>query len=77
MYICYRHKLLSRSGPVLYKFDHVYPAGKDAPITVILYAQLGTAGFKEFHNKLRDLAHSGKITYVSRHYMQVCCTWLL
>ncbi|XP_045201595.2 UDP-glucose:glycoprotein glucosyltransferase 1-like isoform X2 [Mercenaria mercenaria] len=60
----------SRSGPALFKFDHVYPSGKDSPVTVILYAQLGTAGFKKFHNKLVEMSSAGKISYIYRHYIQ-------
>lgn len=63
--------LFFRPGPTLFKFDHVFPAGKDAPVTVILYAQLGTEGFKEFHDKLVELAVKGEVVYVYRHYMQV------
>lgn len=60
----------SRDGPALFKFDHVYPSGKDSTVTVILYAQLGTAGFKKFHGRLVDMSNSGKISYVYRHYIQ-------
>ena len=40
-------------------------------MTVILYAQLGTAGFKKFHNKLVELSATGKLSYVYRHYIMV------
>ena len=60
-----------REGPTVFKFDHVYPVGRGSDVTVVLYAQLGSAGFKEFHDKLTGLTSSGKISYVYRHYMQV------
>ena len=66
-----------RDGPALFKFDHVYPSGKASPVTVILYAQLGTAGFKKFHNKLVELSSTGKLSYVYRHYIMVGNTFIL
>lgn len=40
-------------------------------MTVILYAQLGTTGFKKFHTRLVEMSGAGKIAYVYRHYIQV------
>ncbi|XP_060561389.1 UDP-glucose:glycoprotein glucosyltransferase 1-like, partial [Ruditapes philippinarum] len=60
----------NRDGPALFKFDHVFPSGKASPVTVILYAQLGTAGFKKFHGKLVELSDLGKLSYIYRHYIK-------
>jgi hypothetical protein len=68
--------LFYRDGPALFKFDHVFPSGKASPVTVILYAQLGTAGFKKFHGKLVELSDLGKLSYIYRHYIKVrICLW--
>ncbi|XP_052214518.1 UDP-glucose:glycoprotein glucosyltransferase 1-like [Dreissena polymorpha] len=59
-----------KDSPVVFKFDHVYPAGKSVPVTVILYAELGTDHFKTFHGPLTQMASEGKIAYVYRHYLK-------
>lgn len=58
-----------KDGPLLFKFDHIYPSSKAGTPTVIVYAQLGTAGFKKFHDKLVTLANAGTVQYVYRHYI--------
>ncbi|XP_078695179.1 UDP-glucose:glycoprotein glucosyltransferase 1-like [Branchiostoma floridae x Branchiostoma belcheri] len=60
-----------RQRPYLYKVDHQYPgASPDVPV-VILYAELGTQGFKDFHSVLQDMADRGDINYVLRHYIKM------
>ena len=54
-----------------YTFDHVYPSSHNNPVTAVLYGQLGTESFQEFHEKLQELASLGKIRYVLRHYVSV------
>ncbi|CAB3984374.1 UDP-glucose:glyco glucosyltransferase 1-like [Paramuricea clavata] len=53
-----------------YTFDHVYPSSHNNPVTAILYGEVGTATFGVFHEKLKELARSGKIRYLLRHYVQ-------
>ncbi|WAR27836.1 UGGG-like protein [Mya arenaria] len=60
----------NKDGPVLFKFDHVYPGGRDAQVTAILYGQLGTAAFKTLHGKLVELTAAGDVIYVYRHYLK-------
>ncbi|KAL3846980.1 hypothetical protein ACJMK2_017920, partial [Sinanodonta woodiana] len=59
-----------RPAPPVYDFDHIYPGDKSAPVTVILYGQLGTSGFLNFHTVLRDLSSKKEIVYILRHYVQ-------
>ncbi|CAH1245599.1 UGGT1 [Branchiostoma lanceolatum] len=60
-----------RQRPHLYKVDHQYPGSSpDVPVA-ILYAELGTQAFKDFHSVLRDMADKGDINYVLRHYIKV------
>ena len=59
------------------KNDHLYPGSKDRDVVVILYAEIGTADFVEWHRLLRDLADNGEITYILRHFVQVGRTKVL
>ena len=55
-------------------FTLPFPSGlRDAPVTVILYRELGTAEFRSFHLVLSQLAEKKEITYVLRHYRKVGC----
>lgn len=54
-----------------YSVDHHYRGEEQSDETVILYGQMGTAKFVEFHNKLKALAEDKKIDYVLRHYVKV------
>ena len=67
----YQNLVFSRPAPALYKSDHIYPGSKDAPVTVILYGEMGTAEFRSFHTVLSGLADKKEITYVLRHYRKV------
>lgn len=55
----------------VYSFDHIYPGSENNTVTAILYSQIGTKDFKEFHEHLRAQAASGKVKYISRHYIRV------
>lgn len=57
-----------RPSPALFKSDHIYPGTKEAPVTVILYGEIGTAEFKSFHVKLSEMADKREIVYVLRHF---------
>ncbi|XP_064615079.1 UDP-glucose:glycoprotein glucosyltransferase 1-like [Liolophura sinensis] len=59
----------SRPKPPVYTLDHVYP-GQNRDVVVVLYAELGTEEFKQFHSILQELAAEKKISYILRHYTQ-------
>jgi UDP-glucose:glycoprotein glucosyltransferase len=50
--------------------DHVYPGGENRSQIGILYAELGTPAFVEYHNLLKEYSQEGKIAYVLRHRVQ-------
>ncbi|GAB6021676.1 hypothetical protein CHUAL_004257 [Chamberlinius hualienensis] len=56
----------------IYKLDHRYQkiSVEYIPITVILYGELGTASFREFHFILMEQAKLGKFKYIIRHYVK-------
>ncbi|RXM96127.1 UDP-glucose:glycoprotein glucosyltransferase 2 [Acipenser ruthenus] len=58
--------------PYLYKSDHAFPGinGGDPPV-VILYADLGTNTFNNFHKVLSEKAENGEIVYVLHHFVAV------
>ncbi|CAH2223654.1 UDP-glucose:glyco glucosyltransferase 2 isoform X2 [Pelobates cultripes] len=59
-----------RPSPYLYKVDHIFPTiAKSVPV-VILYAEIGTKHFADFHKPLSEKAEIGEIIYVLRHYVQ-------
>jgi len=60
-----------RSKPLLINSDHYYPGSAGRDVVVILYAQIGTVEFAEWHKLLVELADSGQITYVLRHFVPV------
>ncbi|XP_040281240.1 UDP-glucose:glycoprotein glucosyltransferase 2 isoform X1 [Bufo bufo] len=61
---------LDRPRPYLYKGDHIFPTlSKTAPV-VILYAEIGTKAFANFHKMLIEKAESEELIYVLRHYIQ-------
>ncbi|XP_005100215.1 UDP-glucose:glycoprotein glucosyltransferase 1 [Aplysia californica] len=61
---------ITRSPSPLYQFDHIYPNSGKRKAVVILYAEIGTKGFLEFHPALSKLASGGEITYVLRHFIK-------
>ncbi|KAM5288069.1 UDP-glucose:glycoprotein glucosyltransferase 2 [Ctenodactylus gundi] len=63
-------KATSRPRPYLLKGDHTFPTNKENLPVVILYAQMGTRAFSEFHKILSEKAQDNKILYVLRHYIQ-------
>ena len=58
------------SGPVeIIKNDHVFGSpGLKSPDTAVLYGQIGSASFYEFHSYLKQSALSGKHEYLVRHF---------
>jgi UDP-glucose:glycoprotein glucosyltransferase len=51
--------------------DHHYPESENNSVTVVLYGELGTQEFAEFHQVLKYSAVKGDIDYVLRHYIKV------
>jgi len=61
--------VFDRTQPVMIKPDHYYPASKGCDVVVILYAQLGSRVFSDWHRLLVQLASVGRLTYILRHYV--------
>lgn len=54
--------------------DHEYSGSLYENTTipiVILYAELGTPEFNDFHSTLKNRANEGSIRYLIRHYVKV------
>ncbi|KAL1140588.1 hypothetical protein AAG570_000518 [Ranatra chinensis] len=51
------------------RLDHKYPRGDSGPV-VVLYGELGTPEFSEFHKFLKEKAEKGKIQYIIRHWVK-------
>ena len=67
-----------RPRPYLFERDHKFPTGNENLPVIILYAEIGTREFAEFHRVLSKKSKNGKILYVLRHYIKVhalCCYW--
>ncbi|CAK9802630.1 UDP-glucose:glycoprotein glucosyltransferase [Anthophora quadrimaculata] len=56
--------------PDIYSVDHRYHASQQSEKIIILYGQIGTPKFSDFHNKLKTLAETKGITYILRHYLK-------
>lgn len=55
----------------IYSFDHIYPGSENNTVTAILYGEIGSKAFKQFHEYLSEQAESGLVKYVSRHFVRV------
>ncbi|XP_055465900.1 UDP-glucose:glycoprotein glucosyltransferase 2 [Psammomys obesus] len=64
------NKAASRPRPYLFRRDHKFPTGRENLPVVILYAEIGTRAFAEFHKVLSKKSQNGKILYVLRHYIK-------
>lgn len=53
----------------LFEFDHIFPGSQNNTITVILYGQLGSHLFNQYHHKIKDQAEKGVVKYVIRNYL--------
>uniref|UniRef100_A0A4X2L323 UDP-glucose ceramide glucosyltransferase-like 1 n=1 Tax=Vombatus ursinus TaxID=29139 RepID=A0A4X2L323_VOMUR len=58
-----------RPKPNLFKGDHRYPSLNPGSPVVILYSEIGSKEFYNFHHQLVAKSSSGKINYVLRHYI--------
>uniref|UniRef100_A0A8C6QU58 UDP-glucose:glycoprotein glucosyltransferase 1 n=1 Tax=Nannospalax galili TaxID=1026970 RepID=A0A8C6QU58_NANGA len=63
-------KATSRPSPYLFERDHKLSTKNENLPVIILYAEIGTRAFAEFHRVLFEKAQNGKILYVLRHYIQ-------
>lgn len=54
----------------IYTFDHIYPGTENNSIATILYSEIGTKDFQQYHDYLKKQTAFGKIKYVSRHYIR-------
>nr|XP_034354958.1 UDP-glucose:glycoprotein glucosyltransferase 2 isoform X2 [Arvicanthis niloticus] len=64
------NKAVSRPRPYLFERDHKFPTSSEDFPVVILYAEIGTRAFAEFHRVLSKKSKNGKILYVLRHYIK-------
>ncbi|XP_035301399.1 UDP-glucose:glycoprotein glucosyltransferase 2 isoform X1 [Cricetulus griseus] len=64
------NKAASRPRPYLFEKDHKFPTVNENLPVVILYAEIGTREFAEFHRVLSKKSKNGKIAYVLRHYIK-------
>ncbi|XP_036880881.2 UDP-glucose:glycoprotein glucosyltransferase 2 isoform X1 [Manis javanica] len=63
-------KATSRPRPYLFEGDHEFPTNEENLPVIILYAEIGTRAFGQFHTVLSEKARNGEIHYVLRHYIQ-------
>lgn len=54
-----------------YDVDHKYLSTTESDKAIILYGQIGTPTFIEFHEKLKNIAETKGINYILRHYVKV------
>jgi UDP-glucose:glycoprotein glucosyltransferase len=52
------------------RLDHKYP-GTDEGVVVVLYGEIGTPEFSNFHVILKEYAERNEIQYVVRHWVKV------
>ncbi|CAG9863529.1 unnamed protein product [Phyllotreta striolata] len=56
--------------PDLYRIDNHFPGSANRSLVAVLYGQIGTKSFAEFHGILKEAALAGKIDYVVRHHVK-------
>ncbi|XP_073840354.1 UDP-glucose-glycoprotein glucosyltransferase [Musca autumnalis] len=60
----------SQESPIeVYAFDHIYPGSENNTRTVVLYGDLGSSAFAQYHYLLSAKALSGNVRYITRHYL--------
>lgn len=69
MYLLF--KASTNKGGETFRVDHLYPGSENRSVVVILYGEIGTPEFSQFHKVLKNQAVEGKIGYVLRHYVKV------
>lgn len=73
--ICSIEELKKKSGSPstnsdLYSFDHIYPGTESNSHVVILYGEVGSKSFNEFHKYLKTEVEKGVVKYVVRHFVR-------
>ncbi|KAL7990729.1 hypothetical protein Chor_014159 [Crotalus horridus] len=58
-----------RPKPFMFKGDHKYPGTNSESPIVVMYAEIGSKQFSEFHRLLVSKAIAGEINYILRHYV--------
>uniref|UniRef100_A0A182RZF1 UDP-glucose:glycoprotein glucosyltransferase n=1 Tax=Anopheles funestus TaxID=62324 RepID=A0A182RZF1_ANOFN len=53
-----------------FAIDHIYPGSENNSLTVVLYGEIGTREFKEFHDAIKLETEHGTVRYVLRHYVR-------
>jgi hypothetical protein len=54
-----------------FRIDHQYPGCDNSSLTLILYGELGTPEFAQFHAVLEKYAKRKEINYIVRHFVKV------
>uniref|UniRef100_A0A8D8S9L3 UDP-glucose:glycoprotein glucosyltransferase n=1 Tax=Cacopsylla melanoneura TaxID=428564 RepID=A0A8D8S9L3_9HEMI len=54
-----------------FRLDHQFPGCRNDSLTVVLYGELGTPEFKQYHDKLKEYAVKKEINYIVRHFVKV------
>lgn len=54
----------------LYSFDHIYPGSENNLNVIVLYGEIGSRTFNEFHKLLKTEVQKGGIKYVTRHFVR-------
>nr|XP_040218313.2 UDP-glucose:glycoprotein glucosyltransferase [Anopheles coluzzii] len=53
-----------------FAIDHIYPGSENNSLTVVLYGEIGTSEFKQFHAAVKAETERGTVRYVLRHYVR-------
>ncbi|XP_054270383.1 UDP-glucose:glycoprotein glucosyltransferase-like isoform X1 [Macrosteles quadrilineatus] len=53
-----------------FRLDHHYPGSENKSLVAILYGEIGTPEFAQFHKRLRQLATLQPVDYVLRHFVK-------
>ncbi|XP_050543404.1 UDP-glucose:glycoprotein glucosyltransferase [Daktulosphaira vitifoliae] len=60
----------SKISSLVYQIDHHYPTSGNKNNVAILYGELGTLEFSNYHKILKKFAQKGVIDYVFRHFVK-------
>ncbi|XP_075236839.1 UDP-glucose-glycoprotein glucosyltransferase isoform X2 [Lycorma delicatula] len=53
-----------------FRLDHHFPGADNRSVVAILYGELGTPEFAQFHKILKQRSNKGEIDYVVRHFVK-------
>lgn len=54
-----------------YNFDHIYPGSENNTLTVVLYGDIASKQFRQYHDFLSKAAVELDVKYICRHYLKV------